>query len=138
MCRAWPPGAQRISSAFPTPAAAGVIAALVHGFKTPLHDERWAMAWLFLAAALGALMTSTIRYYSFRTSPGPAASRPSPSFSVPIRRRRLEIFGSRAGPLRVHLHRRGLVLQIVRSLRHRVASRTRVINVHTSGLPNAW
>src|SRR6266404_9275477 len=62
-----------------TPAAAGVIAAFVHGFKTPLHDERWAMAWLFLAAALGALMTSTIRYYSFKDVPW---TRRQPSLAI--------------------------------------------------------
>lgn len=50
----------------PTPAAAGVIAAIVHAFKQPLHDWRWAVAWLALAAGLGALMTSTVRYYSFK------------------------------------------------------------------------
>jgi len=46
------PGGSKNFVGLPTPAAAGVIAAFVHGFKTPLHDERWAMAWLFLAAAL--------------------------------------------------------------------------------------
>jgi CDP-diacylglycerol--serine O-phosphatidyltransferase len=50
----------------PTPAAAGVIAGVIHAFKQPLHDWRWAVAWLLLAAGLGALMTSTVRYYSFK------------------------------------------------------------------------
>src|SRR5690242_11363353 len=63
------PGGSKFFVGLPTPAAAGVIAALVHGFKHPLQDERWAMAWLLLAAALGALMTSTIRYYSFKDVP---------------------------------------------------------------------
>jgi len=50
----------------PTPAGAGVIAGVIHAFKQPLHDWRWAVAWLLLSAALGALMTSTVRYNSFK------------------------------------------------------------------------
>ena len=60
------PGGSKFFVGMPTPAAAGVLAALVHGFKEPLHDWRWSVAWLILTAALGALMTSTIRYYSFK------------------------------------------------------------------------
>src|ERR1700752_3212741 len=36
------PGSSKYFVGMPTPAAAGVIAAFVHGLKTPLHDERWA------------------------------------------------------------------------------------------------
>lgn len=60
------PGSSKFFVGMPTPAAAGVLAALVHGFKGPLHDWHWAAAWLVLPACLGALMTSTIRYYSFK------------------------------------------------------------------------
>src|ERR1700732_1256158 len=35
------PGGSKNFVGMPTPAAAGVIAALVHGFKSPLHDWRW-------------------------------------------------------------------------------------------------
>jgi CDP-diacylglycerol---serine O-phosphatidyltransferase len=62
------PGGSKYFVGMPTPAAAGVIAALVHGFHRfgPLQDWRWSVAWFLLAASLGALMTSTIRYYSFK------------------------------------------------------------------------
>src|ERR1700738_1431534 len=46
------PGGSKNFVGLPTPAAAGVIAAFVHGLKTPIHDERWAMAWLFIPAVL--------------------------------------------------------------------------------------
>ena len=43
----------------PTPAAAGVVAATVHAFRTPLDDWRWSVAWLLLVLSLAALMVST-------------------------------------------------------------------------------
>src|ERR1700731_3577449 len=50
------PGGSKNFVGMPTPAAAGMIAALVHGFKEPLHDWRWSVVWFLLAAGLGALM----------------------------------------------------------------------------------
>jgi CDP-diacylglycerol---serine O-phosphatidyltransferase len=73
------PGGSKFFVGMPTPAAAGVIAALIHGFKYPLHDYRWAIVWLVLPIALGALMTSTIRYYSFKDLPW---SRKQPSLGI--------------------------------------------------------
>jgi phosphatidylserine synthase len=35
----------------------------------PLQNGWWAISWFVLAAALGGLMTSTIRYYSFKDIP---------------------------------------------------------------------
>jgi CDP-diacylglycerol--serine O-phosphatidyltransferase len=63
------PGSSKFFVGMPTPAAAGVIASLVHGYKVPLHSWSWAIAWFLLTASLGALMTSTIRYYSFKDIP---------------------------------------------------------------------
>src|SRR6266478_3630759 len=65
------PGGSKYFVGMPTPAAAGVIAALVHGFHRfgPLQDWKWSVPWLLLAVALGGLMTSTIRYYSFKDLP---------------------------------------------------------------------
>jgi len=63
------PGSSKYFVGMPTPAAAGVIASVVHCFSAPLHDWRWSIAWFVLAAALGTLMTSTIRYYSFKDIP---------------------------------------------------------------------
>src|SRR5216683_5092502 len=73
------PGGSKYFVGMPTPAAAGVIAALVHGFKEPLHDWRWSVAWFVLAAGLGALMTSTIRYSSFKEIPW---TRKQPSLAI--------------------------------------------------------
>ncbi|HWZ97115.1 MAG TPA: CDP-diacylglycerol--serine O-phosphatidyltransferase [Candidatus Dormibacteraeota bacterium] len=73
------PGGSKFFIGMPTPAAAGVIASIVHGFKVPLHDGRWSIAWFLLAAALGMLMTSTIRYYSFKDIP---LTRKQPSLAI--------------------------------------------------------
>ena len=73
------PGGSKFFVGMPTPAAAGVIASIVHGFKEPLHDWRWSIAWFLLAAGLGALMTSAIRYYSFKDIPW---TRKQPSLSI--------------------------------------------------------
>src|SRR6266403_578998 len=119
------PGGSKNFVGLPTPAAAGVIAAFVHGFKTPIHDERWAMAWLFLAAVLGALMTSTIRYYSFKDVPW---TRRQPSLAIVL----LCLFVAvvwKYSEVVLTLFAScyvvgGLVVQLIRVLRHRVASRT--------------
>jgi CDP-diacylglycerol--serine O-phosphatidyltransferase len=117
------PGGSKYFVGLPTPAAAGVIAAFVHGLKTPIRDERWAWAWLFIVAALGALMTSTVRYYSFKDVPW---TRRQPSLAIVLlclfvavvwkySEVVLTLFASAYVVA-------GLVLQIVRVLRHRVAS----------------
>src|ERR1700737_1655826 len=119
------PGGSKSFVGLPPPAAAGVIAAFVHGFKTPLHDERWAMAWLFLAAVLGALMTSTIRYYSFKEVPW---TRRQPSLAIVLLCLFVAVvwkYSEVVLPLFAAGYVvAGLVLQIVRVLRHRLASRT--------------
>jgi CDP-diacylglycerol--serine O-phosphatidyltransferase len=48
----------------PAPAAAGMVAAVVHGLKFPLDRPLDSFLWLAMVAALAALMASTIRYYS--------------------------------------------------------------------------
>jgi phosphatidylserine synthase len=70
----------------PTPAAAAVIASIVHGLRLagpmpvgPLQNGWWSVGWFALAAALGALMTSTIRYYSFKDIPW---ARKQPSLAI--------------------------------------------------------
>jgi CDP-diacylglycerol--serine O-phosphatidyltransferase len=119
------PGDSKNFVGLPTPAAAGVIAGFVHGFKTPLHDERWAIAWLFLAAALGALMTSTVRYYGFKDVPW---TRRQPSVAIILLCLFVAVVWKYSEVVLVLFASiyvvGGLVLQIVRSLRHRVASRT--------------
>src|SRR4029077_4706527 len=109
----------------PTPAAAGVIAAFVHGFKTPLHDERWAMAWLFPPPALCALVPTTTRYYSCKAVPW---TRRQPSLAIVLLCLFVAVVWKYSEVVLVLFASiytvGGLVLQIVRSLRHRVASRT--------------
>jgi len=73
------PGSSKYFVGMPTPAAAGMIAALVHGFKEPLHNWHWSVAWFLMAAGLGALMTSTIRYSSFKEIPW---TRKQPSLAI--------------------------------------------------------
>jgi CDP-diacylglycerol---serine O-phosphatidyltransferase len=71
------PGGSKYFVGMPTPAAAGVIASFVHAFHKggplvdvgAIYDWRWSVAWLLLAVALGGLMTSTIRFYSFKDLP---------------------------------------------------------------------
>ncbi len=50
----------------PIPAAAGVIAAIVHFFKSPITEWYWAVGWLVLVSGLALLMVSPIRYHSFK------------------------------------------------------------------------
>jgi CDP-diacylglycerol--serine O-phosphatidyltransferase len=73
------PGGSKYFVGMPTPAAAGMLAALVHGFKEPLHNWHWSVAWFLLAGGLGALMTSKVRYSSFKEIPW---TRKQPSLSI--------------------------------------------------------
>src|ERR1700723_2638735 len=60
------PGGNRYFAGLPTPAAAGMIAATVHAIKTPIQDGRVSLLWLGLILVLGLLMSSTVRYSSFK------------------------------------------------------------------------
>ena len=119
------PGGSKFFVGMPTPAAAGVIAAFVHGFKTPLHDARWALAWLLLTAALGALMTSTIRYYSFKDVPW---TRRQPSVAIVLLCLLVAVIWKYSEIVLVvfagSYATAGVVLQLVRTVRHRMVSRT--------------
>lgn len=50
----------------PIPAAAGMIAAFVHFFKTPIMLIGSALLWCFLILLVAFLMISTVRYSSFK------------------------------------------------------------------------
>lgn len=51
----------------PTPAAAGLVAAIVHvNAGMPMADMLWVPFWLLLLVATAILMVSTWRYYSFK------------------------------------------------------------------------
>jgi CDP-diacylglycerol--serine O-phosphatidyltransferase len=119
------PGGSKYFVGLPTPAAAGVIASLVHGFKVPLHDWRLATAWLLLAAGLGALMTSTIRYYSFKDLPW---TRKLPSLTVILIVFLVGLIWRYSEFVLVMIACTytaiGVALHVVRLLRHRLVSRT--------------
>jgi phosphatidylserine synthase len=104
-----------------------MIAAVVHALHRagPLQDWRWSVVWLLMAAALGGLMVSTIRYYSFKDLPW---SRKQPAFLILF----LIIIGALiwafsevvlvtfAGTYAVA----GILLHLVRFIRQRAVSRT--------------
>jgi len=53
----------------PCPAAAGLIAATVHWLKAPIEDWRWSVIWMLVIVGDAALMSSTVRYRSFKEIP---------------------------------------------------------------------
>ena len=53
----------------PCPAAAGLIAATAHAIKSPIVDWRWSVFWMAVVVADAALMSSTVRYRSFKDLP---------------------------------------------------------------------
>jgi CDP-diacylglycerol--serine O-phosphatidyltransferase len=118
------PGGSRFFVGMPTPAAAGMIAATVHCFEAPIQDERFSLLWLLLVVVLGVLMSSTVRYYSFKDIPW---TRREPSLAVVTIALLLcaVVLFSRptlmliASAYVVH----GIVLQIIRFAKQRTASR---------------
>jgi CDP-diacylglycerol---serine O-phosphatidyltransferase len=119
------PGSSKNFVGLPTPAAAGVLAAIVHGFKIPLHNWGWAFAWFVLAAALGALMISKIRYYSFKDIPW---TRKQPSLAIILVLLLIAVIWMYSEIVLVLLActyvAAGVALHVVRVLRHRLVSRT--------------
>jgi len=118
------PGGSRYFVGLPTPAAAGMIAATVHAFRYPISDVKVSLLWLLLVLVLGVLMSSTIRYYSFKDIQW---ARRQPSLAVVLI---VLLIGSVvlfsqivlmliASVYTIH----GVVLQLVRYMRHRTASR---------------
>jgi CDP-diacylglycerol--serine O-phosphatidyltransferase len=119
------PGGSKYFVGLPTPPAAAVIAALVHGFKEPLRDWRWSVAWLLLAVGLGALMTSTIRYYSFKDVPW---TRKLPSLTIVLAFILVALIWKFSEYALVILACTyavvGVALHLARVVRHRLVSRT--------------
>ena len=118
------PGGGRFFVGMPTPAAAGMIAAMVHFIVYPIQDVKISLLWLLLVVALGLLMSSTFRYYSFKDIQW---TRRQPSLAVVLIAALVGavVYLSRPTLLAVAaiytLH--GVVLQVVRTVRHRLASR---------------
>jgi CDP-diacylglycerol---serine O-phosphatidyltransferase len=64
------PGGNRYFVGMPTPAAAGMLAATVYYFHgIPIQDLRVSILWLALMIALSVLMSSTLRFFSFKDIP---------------------------------------------------------------------
>jgi CDP-diacylglycerol--serine O-phosphatidyltransferase len=59
-------GDRRYFVGLPIPAAAGVVAALVHWAKDPVNDWTLGIGWLGVVAILSFLMVSRLRYPSFK------------------------------------------------------------------------
>ena len=126
------PGSSKYFVGMPTPAAAGVIASIVHGFRLggpmsigQLQNGWWAVAWFLLAASLGGLMTSTIRYYSFKDIPW---TRKQPSLAIVLLCLLVGVIWrySEYALMTVACSYAfvGLTLHIIRFFRHRLVSRT--------------
>ncbi|HEV2340200.1 MAG TPA: CDP-alcohol phosphatidyltransferase family protein [Candidatus Acidoferrales bacterium] len=71
-------GGSRYFVGLQTPAAAGVIAAVVHAMWNPIEDWRKSVVWILLVVVLGLLMASKIRYYKISVDWG----RRQPSLAV--------------------------------------------------------
>jgi CDP-diacylglycerol--serine O-phosphatidyltransferase len=126
------PGSSKYFVGMPTPAAAAVIASIVHGLRIggpmslgPLNNGWWAVAWFVLAASLGALMTSTIRYSSFKDIPW---TRKQPSLAIVLLCLLAGVVWRYSEYALMALSCTytivGLTLHIVRFFRHRLVSRT--------------
>jgi len=119
------PGSSKYFVGMPTPAAAAVIASIVHGFKDPLQDWRYAVVWFVMAACLGALMTSTVRYYSFKDIPW---TRKQPSLAIVLLCLTVALVWLYSEYVLILFSCVyavvGVVLHVVRLLRHRMVSRT--------------
>jgi CDP-diacylglycerol--serine O-phosphatidyltransferase len=118
------PGSSRFFVGMPTPAAAGMIAATVHFFQLPIADARFSVLWLLLLVALGVLMSSTVRHYSFKDIQW---TRRRPSLFVVLMALLIGAIVKFSGPTlfvlaSVYLAH-GVVLQVIRVVRRRVASR---------------
>jgi CDP-diacylglycerol---serine O-phosphatidyltransferase len=118
------PGGSRYFVGMPTPAAAGMVAATIHAFPYPIENAKVSVLWLLSILLLGVLMSSTLRYYSFKDIQW---SRRQPSLAIVliVLLIGLTIFFSQimlmliASTYVIH----GVVLQLVRYVRHRTASR---------------
>jgi len=121
------PGGNKNFVGMPTPAAAGVVAAIVHAchWLGPIDDPRWAYAWFVLLPVLGALMTSTVRYYSFKDIPW---ARKQPSITIILVVMLVGIIWRYSEYALVILAGTyavaGIILHILRVTKHRAVART--------------
>jgi CDP-diacylglycerol--serine O-phosphatidyltransferase len=119
-----PGSSARYFVGMPCPAAAGMIAATVHFMKNPNQSWTAGLIWIGLVGALALLMSSTVRYYSFKDI---GWTRRQPSLVVVaialvvwlVVYYSEEVLLVVAGTYSLS----GLTLGMVRGVRHRLASR---------------
>jgi len=117
-------GSNRYFVGMPCPAAAGVVAATVHAIKNPIQDGRVSLLWLGLILALGLLMSSTVRYSSFKDIEW-ARRRPSLIVVLLVLLIGATVLFSEITLMlvaSVYLMS-GITMYVVRTVRHRMASR---------------
>jgi CDP-diacylglycerol---serine O-phosphatidyltransferase len=117
-------GSNRYFVGMPCPAAAGMVAATVHAIKNPIQDGRISLLWLGLLLLLGLLMASTVRYSSFKDIEW---ARRRPSLVVVLL---VLLIGAIVLFSEITLMvmastylASGITMYIVRTVRHRLASR---------------
>jgi len=121
------PGSNKNFVGMPTPASAGLVAAIVHAchWLGPITSKDWSIAWFALLPVLGGLMISTVRYYSFKDIPW---TKRQPSITIVllvllvavIWRYSEFVLVIIAGAYAVV----GIVLHVIRYTKHRMTSRT--------------
>ena len=121
------PGGNKNFVGMPTPASAGLVAAIVHAchWFGPITHKPISILWFALLPVLGGLMISTVRYYSFKDIPW---TKRQPSVTIVllvllvavIWRYSEFVLVIIAGSYAVA----GIVLHIVRFTKHRMVSRT--------------
>jgi CDP-diacylglycerol--serine O-phosphatidyltransferase len=118
-----PGGGSRYFVGLPCPAAAGLIVATVHAIKLPIEDWRWSVVWMLVVAAAAALMSSTVRYRSFKEIP---MARRQPSVMIVLIGLLiwLIVFYSETVLMLIATSyvASGLALHVVRLVRHRLVS----------------
>jgi len=120
------PGGNRYFVGMPTPAAAGMIAATIHLREgLPISDVRWSILWLALLLGLGVLMSSSMRFYSFKDIQW---TRRRPSLAIiPLALvfvAAVKFSGPTLFALMAAYTAHGPIMQLIRFVRHRTASRT--------------
>jgi CDP-diacylglycerol--serine O-phosphatidyltransferase len=121
------PGGSKNFVGMPTPAAAGVVAAIVHAchWLGPITDTKWSIAWFVLMVILGGLMTSAVRYYSFKDIPW---ARKQPSVTIILLCLFVGVVWKYSeivlAILACSYALIGIVLHVVRAVRHRMVPRT--------------
>lgn len=116
---------RRYFAGMPTPLAACTIASIVHfSGGGPIENVAPAVLWLLLMVVLGVLMTSTVRYYSFKDVQW---TRRQPSLAILLLAVLVGLIVTFSKPVLLILAcsyvAQGFVLHVLRSLRHRTASR---------------